>query len=103
MASVVFEELSKNTIKKVSFSSFDLKRKSDNTFSLVLKAQGIGYESIIAQDAQFSTPLAQKFFKNTSIPDFSKNKGQALTSFSVETSVSNNSINFSKLINNTPN
>ncbi|MDI7010152.1 hypothetical protein, partial [Pseudomonas aeruginosa] len=70
VASIIFDELSKNTIKQVSFSSFDLKRKSDNTFSLSLKAQGIGYESIVAQDAQFSTAPAQKFFKNTSITDF---------------------------------
>jgi hypothetical protein len=103
VASIIFAELSKNTIRQVSFSSFDLKRKSDNTFSLVLKAQGIGYESIVAQDAQFSTVLAQKFFKNTSITDFSKCKGQILTSFGIDTSVSNNVINFSKIINNIPN
>jgi hypothetical protein len=102
-ASVIFDELSKNTIKQVSFTSFDLKRKADNTFSLVLKAQGVGYVSIIAQDAQFSTGPAQKFFKNTSITDFSKSKGQTIASFGIDTSVSNNVINFSEIINNTPN
>lgn len=99
--SVIFGQLSQNTIKQVSFSSFDLKRKADNTFSLVLKAQGVGYESIVAQDAQFSTAGAQKFFKNTSITDFSKSKGQTISSFGIDTSVSNNVINFSEIINNT--
>lgn len=99
--SVVFEQLSINTIKQVSFSSFSLKRKADNTFSLVLKAQGVGYESIIAQDAQFSTGEAQKFFKNTSITDFSKSKGQTMSSFGIDTNISKNAINFYEIINNT--
>lgn len=98
--SVVFDQLSANTIKQVSFSSFSLKRKADNTFSLVLKAQGVGYESIIAQDAQFSTGEAQKFFKNTSITDFSKSKGQTMSSFGIDTSISKNAINFYEIINN---
>ncbi len=101
--SSVFNELSKNTIKQVSFSSFDLKRKPDNTYSLSLKAQGIGYESIVAQDAQFLSGPAQKFFKNTSITDFVKSKGQDLTSFGINTSVSINAINFEEVINNTIN
>ncbi len=103
VASKIFEELSKNTIKQVSFSSLDLKRKTDNTFSVTLKAQGVRYESIVAQDIQFSTPSAQKFFKNTSITDFSKSKGQNQVSFGIETSISNNVINFSKIINNNTN
>lgn len=99
--SAIFGELSKNTLKQVSFSSFNLKRNSDDTFSLSLKAQGIGYESIVAQDSQFSSAPAQKFFKNTIITDFIKSKGQDIASFGVETSVSGNSINFSEIINNT--
>lgn len=102
-ASLIFNELSKNTITQVSFSSFDLKRKADNTFSLSLKAQGVGYESIVAQDAQLSSAPAQKFFKNTSITDFVKSKGQDLTSFGINTSVSNNAINFSEVLNSTIN
>ncbi len=102
-ASLIFNELSKNTITQVSFSAFDLKRKTDNTFSLSLKAQGVGYESIVAQDAQFSSAPAQKFFKNTSITDFVKSKGQDLTSFGINTSVSNNAINFSEVLSNTIN
>ncbi len=98
--SVVFGELSKNTIKQVSFSSFDLKRKPDNTYSLALKAQGFGYESIVAQDVQFSTAQAQKVFKNTSIINFSKSKGQNIASFGIDTNVSSNAINFSEIINN---
>lgn len=101
--SVIFGELSRNTIKQVSFSSFNLKRKSDNTFSIALNAQGVGYESIIAQDMQFSTAAAQKFFKNTSILNFSKSKGQNIASFDIDTSVSSNVINFSEIINNIPN
>lgn len=97
--SFIFNELAKNTIKQVSFSSFNLKRKSDNTFSITLKAHGTGYESIVAQDSQFSSGQAQKFFKNTSITDFIKSKGQDLTSFGIDTSVSSNSINFSEIIN----
>ncbi len=98
--SVVFEELSKNTIKQVSFSSFDLRKKNDNTFSLSLKAQGIGYESIVAQDSQFLSAPAQKFFKNTIITDFIKSKGQDLASFGIVTEISNNSMNFSEVANN---
>lgn len=100
ITTAVFDELSKNTIKQVSFSSFDLKKKNDNNFSLNLSAQGVGYESVIAQDAQFSTPEAKKVFKNTTITNFSKNKGQSITSFGVETTVSGNSINFSEIIKN---
>jgi hypothetical protein len=99
--SLVFNELAQNTIKQVSFSSFDLKRNNDNTFALILKAQGIGYESIVAQDTQFSTGPAQKFFKNTSITDFIKSKGQDLTTFGVETTVSDSGINFSQVVNST--
>ncbi|MBC7981907.1 hypothetical protein H7X65_02410 [Candidatus Parcubacteria bacterium] len=101
--SAIFNELSKNTIRQVSFSSFDLKRKTDNTYALSLKAQGVGYESIVAQDAQLSSGPAQKFFKNTSITDFVKSKGQDLTSFGINTSVSNGAINFAEVINNTIN
>jgi len=98
--SSIFNELSKNTIKQVSFSSFNLKRKADNTFTLSLSAQGVGYESIVAQDAQLSSPAASRVFKNTSITDFVKTKGQDLTSFGIETSISTNAINFSEVINN---
>ena len=99
--SLIFNELSKNTIKQVSFSTFELKRKGDNTFAIFLKAQGVGYESIVAQDTQLSSGPAQKFFKNTSITDFVKSKGQDLTSFGINTSVSNGSINFNEVVNNT--
>jgi hypothetical protein len=99
--SFIFRELSKNTLKQVSFSSFDLKKKSDGTFSLTMKAQGIGYESIVAQDSQFSSAPAQKFFKNTIITDFIKSKGQDIATFGVETGISGNSIRFSEIINNT--
>jgi hypothetical protein len=101
--SYVFSELSKNTIKQVSYSSFDLKKRNDNTFALTLKAQGIGYESIVAQDSLLTSGPAQKFFKNTSITDFVKTKGQDLTSFGIETSISANSINFAEVLNNTTN
>lgn len=101
--SAIFNELSKNTIKQVSFSSFDLRRKPDNTFALSLKAQGVKYESIVAQDAQLTTGGAQKFFKNTSITDFVKSKGQDLTTFGITTSVSSGAINFAEVINNTIN
>jgi hypothetical protein len=100
ITTAVFDELSKNTIKQVSFSSFDLKKKNDNNFSLNLNAQGIGYESVIAQDAQFSTPEAKKIFKNTTITNFSKSKGQSITTFGVETTVSGNAINFNEIIKN---
>ncbi len=93
----VFDELSKNTIKQVSFSSFSIRRKTDNTFAISLKAQGVGYESIVAQDSQLSSGPAQRFFKNTSITDFVKSKGQNLASFGIETSVSANSIKFSEI------
>lgn len=99
--SAIFNELGKNTITQVSFSSFDLKRKTDNTYALVLKAQGVGYESIVAQDSQLSSGPAQKFFKNTSITDFVKSKGQDLTSFGITTSVSSDAINFAEVIKNT--
>ena len=99
--SFIFRELSKNTLKQVYFSSFDLKKKSDGTFSLTMKAQGIGYESIVAQDSQFSSAPAQKFFKNTIITDFIKSKGQDIATFGVETGISGNSIRFSEIINNT--
>ncbi len=99
--SAIFNELGKNTITQVSFSSFDLKRKTDNTYALVLKAQGVGYESIVAQDSQLSSGPAQKFFKNTSITDFVKSKGQDLTSFGITTSVSTAAINFAEVIKNT--
>jgi len=101
--SSIFNELSKNTIRQVSFSSFNLKRKADNTFSLTLAAQGVGYESIVAQDAQLSSGPAQKFFKNTSITNFTKSKGQDLTTFGIETEISSNSINFAEVIGNTIN
>ncbi len=98
--SVIFDELSKNTIRQVSFSSFDLKKKGDNTYSLSLKANGVGYASIVAQDSQLSSGPTQKFFKNSSVTDFVKSKGQDLTTFGINTSVSMNSINFSEIINN---
>ncbi len=101
--SLIFNELGKNTITQVSFSSFDLKRKTDNTYALALKAQGIGYESIVAQDAQLTSGPAQKFFKNTSITDFVKSKGQKMTSFGINTSISSGAINFAEVINNTIN
>lgn len=97
--SIVFEELAKNTIRQVSFSGFDLKKRNDGTYALTLKAQGIGYESIVAQDSQFSTGQAQRVFKNTSISDFIKSKGQDLTSFTIETSLTNNSVLLSEAIN----
>ncbi len=100
-SSIVFEELAKNTIRQVSFSGFDLKRKNDGTYTLTLKAQGIGYESIVAQDSQFSTGQAQRVFKNTSITDFIKSKGQDLTSFTIETSLAGNSVLLSEIINKT--
>lgn len=101
--SVIFDELARNTVKQVSFSSFDLKRKSDNTYALTLKANGVKYESIIAQDVQLSSGPAQKFFKNTMITDFIKSKGQDLTTFGISTNISMNSINFAEIINNIPN
>lgn len=96
--SQVFDQLAQNTIKKVSFNSFNLKKTAENTFALSLKAEGIGYESVVSQDIQFSSPLAQKFFKNTSITDFSKSKGQSIANFGIETNISNSAVNFSELI-----
>lgn len=98
--SVIFDQLAQNTIKQVSFSSFDLKRKSDNTYALNLKANGIGYTSIVAQDNQFTSGQAQKFFKNTLITDFVKTKGQDMTTFGISTNISANSISYSEIINN---
>lgn len=101
--SIIFDQLSRNTIKQVSFSSFDLKRKNDNSYSLSLKANGVGYTSIVAQDSQLSSGPAQKFFKNTIITDFVKSKGQDYTTFGINTDISVNSINFSEIINNVNN
>jgi hypothetical protein len=94
----LFGEISRNTLDKVSWTSFSLKRKPDGTFSLTMKAQGVGYESIVVQDKQFSTPIAQKVFKNTSISDFSKPKGQDLASFTLNTTVVHTAVNFPLLI-----
>ncbi|MEN9604934.1 MAG: hypothetical protein RJB39_619 [Candidatus Parcubacteria bacterium] len=94
----LFGEIGRNTLDKVSFSNFSLKRKPDGTFALVMKAQGVGYESIVVQDKQFSDPVVQKVFKNTSITDFNKQKGQDLTSFTVNTTVVENAVNFAQLI-----
>ena len=98
----LFAEISKNTLDKVSFSGFNLKRKPDGTFALTMKAQGVGYESIVVQDQQFSTPGAQKVFKNTSIVDFSKPKGQDLASFTLNTTVVENAIRFAALVRPNP-
>ena len=101
--SPLFMELGRNTLEKVTLTSFDLKRKNDNTFSLNLKAQGVGYESIVAQDKQFSTPVAQHVFKNTLINDFSKAKGQDIATFSISTVVASQAVNFVNLIGNSSN
>ncbi len=90
----IFRELESNTLKRVSFNSFDLKKKPDQSFSLSLKAQGIGYESIVAQDKKFSDIIAQKTFKNTSITDFSKPKGQDISSFNIITTIAPSAANF---------
>lgn len=94
----LFAEIGKNTLDKVALTGFALKRKADGTFSLSLKAQGVGYESIVVQDKQFSTVTAQKVFKNTSISDFSKARGQDLAVFNINTTVVENAVNFSSLI-----
>ncbi len=94
----LFGEIGRNTLDKVSYSSFSLKRKPDGTFGLVMKAQGVGYESIVVQDKQFSDPVVQRVFKNTSITDFNKQKGQDLTSFTVNTTVVENAVNFANLV-----
>ncbi len=94
----LFGEIGRNTIDKVSYSSLSLKRKPDGTFALSMRAQGIGYESIVVQDKQFSDPVVQRVFKNTSITDFSKQKGQDLTAFVVNTTVVENAVNFATLI-----
>lgn len=94
----LFGAIGQNTLYKVSYSSFSLKRKPDGTFSLTMKAQGVGYESIVVQDKQFSDPVVQRIFKNTSITDFNKQKGQDLTSFTVNTTVVENAVNFATLI-----
>lgn len=96
--SALFIEISKNTLEKVSLTDFSLKRKTDNTFSLDIKAQGVGYESIVAQDKQFSSSQAQRVFKNTLISDFSKPKGQDIASFSINTTVAGPAINFAGLV-----
>lgn len=98
----LFAEIGRNTLDKVSFTSMSLRRKPDNTFALTMKAQGVGYESIVVQDNQFSTPIAQKVFKNTSITDFSKPKGQDLASFTVQTTVAQTATNFASLIKPVP-
>lgn len=97
--SPLFDKLAANTLTQVSFNSFDLKRKTDGTFGLTLKAQGVGYESIVAQDTQFSSAAAQTVFKNTIINDFSKPKGQDLAAFTLTTSIATPEINFATLIN----
>lgn len=94
----LFGEIGRNTLDKVSYTSFSLKRKTDGTYALIMKAQGVGYESIVVQDKQFSDPEVQRIFKNTSITDFSKQKGQDLTSFTVNTTVVENAVNFASLI-----
>lgn len=94
----LFGEIGRNTLDKVSYTNFSLKRKPDGTFALTMKAQGVGYESIVVQDKQFSDPLVQRVFKNTSITDFNKQKGQDLTSFTVNTTVVESAVNFATLI-----
>lgn len=96
--SPLFDQLAKNTLTKVALTSFELKKKADGAFTLALKAQGIGYESIVAQDAQFSSPTAQRVFKNTIISDFNKPKGQDIATFSLSTTIATPAINFATLI-----
>ncbi len=98
----LFAEVGRNTLDRVSLTGFSLKRKPDGTFSLGLKAQGVGYESIVVQDKQFSEVVAQKTFKNTSISDFSKARGQDLAVFNINTTVVENAVNFSSLIRPAP-
>lgn len=97
--SPLFDQLAANTLSRVSFTNFDLKKKAEGSYTLALKAEGIGYESIVAQDTQFSSPIAQKTFKNTIISDFSKPKGQDLAVFSLTTTIASPAINFATLIN----
>ncbi len=97
--SPLFAEIGKNTLEKVSLTDFSLKRKNDGTFGLTMKAQGVGYESIVAQDKQFSSAPAQYVFKNTIINDFSKPKGQDIAAFSISTTIANPAINFVNLVN----
>ena len=101
--SPLFDQLAAITLTRVSFTGFDLKKKTDGGFGLSLKAQGIGYESIVAQDTQFSSPVAQRIFKNTIINDFNKPKGQDLASFSLSTTIANPAVNFATLINGAAN
>lgn len=96
--SPIFDKLAENTLSRVSFTGFDLKRKSDGTITIALKAQGIGYESIVAQDTQFSSALAQKTFKNTVINDFSKAKNQDIALFSLTTTVPPSAAKFATFV-----
>lgn len=99
--SPLFGKLAENTLSKVSFTGFDIKRKNDGSFAMSLKAQGIGYESIVAQDTQFSSALAQRTFKNTIISDFSKPKNQDLATFSLTTTIPPSAARFTTYINGT--
>lgn len=101
--SPLFDQLAANTLSRVSFSSFDLKKKTDGAFGLTLKAQGVGYESIVAQDTQFSSPVAQRVFKNTLISDFNKPKGQDVASFTLVTTIATPAVNFATLIGGSTN
>jgi hypothetical protein len=96
--SPLFDKLAQNTLSRVSFNNFDLKRKADGSFALSLKAQGIGYESIVAQDTQFSSALAQKTFKNTVINDFSKAKNQDIAVFNLTTTIPASEARFIKYV-----
>lgn len=96
--SPLFTEISKNTLEKVSLTNFSLKRKNDGAFYLDLKAEGVGYESIVAQDKQLSQAPAQSVFKNTIISDFSKPKGQDIATFSIGTTIAGPAINFANLV-----
>ncbi len=96
----IFAELGKSTIKEVSYSSFSLVKNPDKSFSVSLSAQGVGYVSVIAQDDLLTSAESQKFFKNTSITNFSKSKGEDIASFGVQATISENSLNFSEVLNN---
>ncbi len=98
--SPLFDRLAENTLTRVSFNSFDLKRKGDGSVVLALKAQGIGYESIVAQDTQFSSAVAQKTFKNTIISDFSKAKDQDLAVFNLTTTIPASAVRFATFVQN---
>lgn len=98
--SPLFQKLAENTLSRVSFNGFDLKRKGDGSITISLKAQGIGYESIVAQDTQFSSALAQKTFKNTVISDFSKAKNQDIAVFSLNTTVPSSASRFASFVGN---